>query len=104
MAHCHFCRPAPELDRGQPDVGNPYQFLGTCPECGRWFLCENLPLPSRSRIVHLRDVPLLAHYGLRPIALPDPEWSGVPDPGGELVSADSLSAAIHAVPSGASSG
>lgn len=69
-AHCHYCRPAPELDRGQPDEGDPYRLLGVCPRCGRWYLCESLPEPQHSRTVHLRDVPRLSDYGLEPLDVP----------------------------------
>lgn len=46
---CPVC--SHDLDIHQPDEGSPERLLGTCPECGSWFLID----PDLGQILLLPD-------------------------------------------------
>jgi hypothetical protein len=48
---CLECREA--LDAHQPDESNPGRLLATCPECGDWYILDELDEGSRCLMIRL---------------------------------------------------
>lgn len=51
---CHRCRSS--LDLHQPDPNQPGQFLGICPDCGRWYRVESRTEDSKALVVVLPEI------------------------------------------------